>query len=168
LARAKLSYLWNAPGVAAKYQSAVSLHSHTNHSKESLAFIPEFAQKWLLLHWALEHQYGRSRVPVDLTKAHWTPPLTPKLAFEAERNQIENLLGLKGLVAITDHDNIEARELLRTEDAREIPFALEWSVPFGAAIFHLGIHNLPSQRAQEIVADLGAYTQKPASQDLTP
>jgi hypothetical protein len=39
-----------------------------------------------------------SRVPVDLTKAHWTPPLTPKLAFEAERNQIENVLGLRSHV----------------------------------------------------------------------
>jgi len=165
LAQAKLSYLWNAPGVAAKYQSAVSLHSHTNHSKESLAFIPEFAQRWLLLHWALEHQYKRSRVPVDLTKAHWTPPLTPKLALETERNQIENLLGLKGLVALTDHDNIEAQVLL-AEAAREIPFALEWTVPFGEAIFHLGIHNLPSHRAPEIVADLVAYTQNPASRDL--
>jgi hypothetical protein len=166
LAQAKLSYLWNAPGVAAKYQSAVSLHSHTNHSKESLGFIPEFAQRWALLHWALEHQYKRSRVPVDLTTAHWTPPLTPKLAFEAERNQVENVLGLKGLVALTDHDNIEARVLLMVEESREIPFALEWTVPFGEAIFHLGIHNLPSHRAHEIVADLVAYTQNPARKDL--
>jgi hypothetical protein len=166
LAQAKLSYLWNAPGVAAKYQSAASLHSHTNHSKESLGFILEFAQKWRPLQWALEYQYQRSRVPVDLTKAHWTPPLTPKLAFEAERNQIENVLGLKGLVALTDHDNIEARLLLMGEEAREIPFALEWTVPFGEAIFHLGIHNLPGHRAREIVADLVAYTQNPASKDL--
>ena len=164
MAQTKLSCLWNTPGVSGKYQSAVSLHSHTNHSKESLSFISEFSQKWPVLLWALEHQYKRSRVPVDLTKAHWTPPLTPQLAFETERNQIEKVLGLRGLVALTDHDNIEAPTLLRmVEETREIPFALEWAVPFGKAIFHLGIHNLPSHRAQEIVADLVAYTQNPSS-----
>jgi hypothetical protein len=166
LTQAKLSYLWNAPGVAGKYQSAVSLHSHTNQSKEGLGFILEFAKRWPLLQWALKHQYKRSRVPVDLTKAHWTPPLSPTLALEAERNQIENVLGLRGLVALTDHDNIEARVLLTVEEAKEMPFAMEWTVPFGEAIFHLEIHNLPGYRAHEIVADLVAYTQNRGSRDL--
>jgi hypothetical protein len=166
LAQTKLSCLWNAPGVVENYQAAVSLHSHTNHSKESLAFIPEFAQRWPVLRWALEHQYRRSRVPVDLTTAHWTPPLTPKLAFETESDQIENVLGLKGLVALTDHDNIEAHLLLVAEETREIPFSLEWTVPFDDAIFHLGIHNLPGDRAQEIVADLITYSQNPSSGNL--
>lgn len=163
MTQAKISCIWNAPGVAQKYQSAVSLHSHTNQSKEGLGFILEFAQKWPLLQWALEHQYKRSRVPVDLTKAHWTPPLSPTLALEVERNQIENVLGLTGLVALTDHDNIEARSLLTVEEVREMPFSFEWTVPFRESIFHLGIHNLPAHRAHEIVADLVAYTQNPAS-----
>ena len=166
MAQTKVSCLWNTPRIAGKYQAAVSLHSHTNCSKESLGFIPEFTQRWPLLHWALEHQYKRSRVPVDLTKAHWTPPLTPKLAFEAERNQIETVLGLTGFVALTDHDTIAACVLLMVEETKEIPFALEWTVPYGGAIFHLGIHNLPSHRAQTIVADLVAYTQNPCSRDL--
>ena len=45
------------------------------------------------------------------------------------------------------------------------PFGLEWTVPFGEAIFHLGIHNLPSRRAPAIVADLVAYTQKPCNRN---
>ena len=57
--------------------------------------------------------------------------------------------------------------LLMAEETSEIPFALEWTVPFGEAIFHLGIHNLPSHRAQEIVADLVAYTQNPSSRNLS-
>jgi hypothetical protein len=166
LAQTKLSCLWNAPGVVENYQAAVSLHSHTNHSKESLAFIPEFAQRWPVLRCALEHQYKRSRVPVDLTTAHWTPPLTPKVAFETESDQIENVLGLKGLVALTDHDNVEARLLLVAEETRETPFSLEWTVPFDDAIFHLGIHNLPGDRAQEMVADLITYSQNPSSGNL--
>jgi hypothetical protein len=96
LTQAKISYLWNAPGVAGKHQSAVSLHSHTNQSKEGLGFILEFAQSWPLLQWALEHQYKRSRVPVDLTKAHWTPPLSPTLALEAAQSSCVTGLVLIG------------------------------------------------------------------------
>jgi len=168
LAQTKLSCFWNKPDVAWDYQAAVSLHSHTNCSKESLGFIQEFAQRSPILRWALERQYRRSRVPVDLTTAYWTPPLSPKLAFEAERNQIENVLGLKGLVALTDHDSIEAPSLLRmVEGSREIPFSLEWSVPFGEAIFHLGVHNLPNHSVNGIVAELAAYTQDPSSRNLS-
>jgi hypothetical protein len=119
------------------------------------------------MRWALDRQCQRSRIPVDFTRAFWTPPLTPKLAFEAERDQIENVLGLAGLVALTDHDNIEAPTLLRmVTEASQIPFALEWSVPFEGAIFHLGVHNLPDSRAHGIMSELAAYTQNPSSRDL--
>jgi hypothetical protein len=168
LAQTKLSCHWNNPDVARGYKAAVSLHSHTNCSKESLGFIQEFAQKWPVLRWALERQYKRSRVPVDLTTAYWTPPLTPALAFETERNQIENVLGLTSLVALTDHDCIDAPTFLRTAaEARKIPFSLEWSVPFGDAIFHLGVHNLPSYSVHGIVNELAAYTQEPSSRNLS-
>ena len=45
MAQNQLSCFWNEPDFGGKYRSAVSLHSHTNHSKESLRFIPEFTQK---------------------------------------------------------------------------------------------------------------------------
>jgi hypothetical protein len=45
--------------------------------------------------------------------------------------------------------------------------AMEWTVPFGEAIFHLGIHNLPSRQASELVGELQAYTQNPSRQDLS-
>ena len=75
---------------------------------------------------------------------YWTPPLTPKLAYETEREQIENILGMMSLVSLTDHDNIDAPILLQTMsgDART-PVSVEWSVPFGGTVFHLGVHNLP-------------------------
>jgi len=43
-----------------------------------------------------------------------------------ERNQIEEVLGLTGLVSLTDHDTISAPTLLRVvEETSRIPFALE-------------------------------------------
>jgi len=168
LAQNKLSRLCDKLEFDKQYMSAVSLHSHTNHSKESLHFIPKFTRKHPILHWALERQAKRSTIPVDLVKAYWTPPLPPKAAFEVEKNQIEVVLGVVGLVSLTDHDTIEAPTLLRmVAETKEVPLALEWSVPFGDAIFHLGVHNLPSRRAQELVADLAVYTRAPSDSRLS-
>ncbi len=128
----------------AGYLAGVSLHSHTNRSKESLHFISKFTEKHPVLHWLLEREAGKSTVPVDLARAYWTPPLPPKAAFEVEHNQVESMLDLKGLVSLTDHDTIEAPSLLRMlVDTWDVPLSLEWSVPFAGTIFHLGIHNLP-------------------------
>jgi len=84
-----------------------------------------------------------------------------------KKNQIENTLGLKSLVSLTDHDTIEAPVLLRTErETAKTPISLEWSVPFAGTIFHLGVHNLPGTRAQAIMDDLAAYTRTPDDRRL--
>lgn len=167
MAQNQISCFWNEPKVPGKYRSAVSLHSHTNHSRESLRFIPEFTQKRPLLRWALERQSRRSTIPVDWVRAYWTPPLPPKLAFEVERNQIEQVLALAALVSLTDHDSISAPTALRVvEETSQIPLALEWSVPFEGEVFHLGVQNLPSAEAQTIVDDLSAYTRHQSTRQL--
>lgn len=158
----KLSYFRNHPEQTAKYLTAVSLHSHTNNSKESLRFIPEFAEKYLPLRWALERQCKKATIPVDFDRAYWTPPLTAERSHEVESAQIENVLGLASLVSLTDHDSLAAPALLRAlPGTSQTPFALEWSVPYGGAVFHLGVHNLPERHAQEMAGDLAAYTRQP-------
>jgi hypothetical protein len=120
-----------------------------------------------MLHAALERQCRKSRIPVDFARAYWTPPLTPKLAYETEQSQIENTLGLKSLVSLTDHDTIEAPLFLRSvPDMAQTPISLEWSVPFAGTIFHLGVHNLPSGQAEAIMDDLAAYTLNPSDRCL--
>ncbi len=167
MAETKLSCFWHGPDLGRDTRAAVSLHGHTNRSKESLQFIPELAHKGPMLHAALQKQCNKARFPIDFTRAYWTPPLTPKLAYETEKNQIENTLGLKSLVSLTDHDNIEAPVLLRTErETAKTPISLEWSVPFSGTVFHLGVHNLPGGKAQAIVDDLAAYTLNPDQQRL--
>ncbi len=131
MAETKLSCFWHRPDLGRDTRAAVSLHGHTNRSKESLQLIPELARKGPMLHEALEKQCRKARFPVDFSRAYWTPPLTPKLAYETEKNQIENTLGLKSLVSLTDHDNIEAPLMLRAErETAKTPISLEWSVPF--------------------------------------
>ena len=161
MAETKLSCFWHGPDLGPPIRVAVSLHGHTNYSKESLQLIPQLARKGPMLHEALEKQCRKSRIPVDFSRAYWTPPLSPKLAYETEKDQIENTLGLTALVSLTDHDNIEAPMWLRSRGNSTTPISLEWSVPFAGTIFHLGVHNLPVGQAQAIMHDLAAYTKNP-------
>jgi hypothetical protein len=162
MAETKLACFWHGPDLGRDTRAAVSLHGHTNCSKESLQLIPELARRAPMLHEALEKQCRRSTIPVDFSRAYWTPPLAPKLAYETERDQIENTLGLNSLISLTDHDTIEAPLLLRTVvETAKTPISLEWSVPFAGTIFHLGVHNLPSGQALAITDDLAAYTRNP-------
>jgi len=162
----KVTCLWKEPGAAAPYRTGVSLHSHTNHSRESLYFIAEYAAR----HWPFrkllatqeKKAQDKSAITVDFWKGYWLPPLPPLAAFELEKNQIEQNLSLESMVSITDHDNIEAPMLLRVvPEARRVPVSFEWTAPFEDAIFHIGVHNLPSGRAQSILADLAEYTRCP-------
>jgi hypothetical protein len=169
--RRKVTYLWKEPDSARSYRAAVSLHGHTNRSRESLYFIAEFANRNPLLRRALgakdREAQRESDIRLDFHRAYWTPPLPPLAAFLAERNQIEGKLDMPGMVSLTDHDNIEAPMLLRVvPEARQIPVSTEWSVPFRDTILHIGVHNLPSSKAQEIMGQLQAFTQNPAEEDL--
>jgi hypothetical protein len=52
--------------------------------------------------------------------------------------------------------------LLRTVAvSRHIPVSVEWTVPFGATAFHLGIHNLPSAQGTAWMERLAAFTAMP-------
>ncbi|MBN1567614.1 MAG: hypothetical protein JXA73_07190 [Acidobacteria bacterium] len=157
---ATIDYLWKTPGVAKTYTSALSLHGHTLFSKESLDFIIAQAKQSAVLRWALGTQVKRCKNPkADFARAYWTPPLTPRGAYEVERNQIENRLGLSGMVSITDHDNIDAPIRLRLlPQTRHIPISLEWTVPFESIKIHLGIHNLPSSSARRWLSEMQEYT----------
>jgi hypothetical protein len=167
----KVTYLWKEPGAPKPYRTAVSLHGHTNLSREGLYFIPEFAARYGPLRAALAFQDRRaqtiSAIRLDFWKAYWTPPLPPLAAFRLEREQIEQKLGLSSLISLTDHDSIAAPLLLRVvPEARPIPVSMEWSVPFRDTILHLGMHNLPSAQAESIMARCAAFTAHPAEEDL--
>lgn len=163
-----ISYLWREPKAAEGFKSAVSLHSHTNQSKETLDFIAEMSQDWPwlmpIMRWAEDRSEEKTGIRPQYTKSYWTPPLTPKLAFDLEEKQIENLLQLPGMVSLSDHDDINAPMLLRSlNSARHIPVSLEWTVPFGSTAFHLGVHNLPSATGAAWQERLAQFTALPVT-----
>ena len=168
MASTKISCIWRSAGCTRGYQTGLSLHSHTRHSKEKLQFIPAFTEKWPVIQRALDRQYRKSVVPVDLSRAYWTSPLTPKLALEVERDQIERELDLAALVSLTDHDSIQAPSLLRLgSETAEVPLSMEWTVPYCGSVFHLGIHNLPLEHAHDVTKALEQYTQSPHTLQVT-
>jgi len=169
--QSQLTCLWKEPGAAKEYRAAVSLHGHTSHSKEGLSFIGEYASRNPVLRAALATQERdamvKSAIKVDFARAYWTPPLPALAAFEVERDQIERVLEVASMVSLTDHDTIEAPMLLRfVPEARETPVSVEWSVPYSDTTFHMGVHNLPSGRAEAIMAQLAEYTKEPIETQL--
>jgi hypothetical protein len=166
--QSKLTCLWADPKAPREYRTAVSLHSHTSHSKESLFFIAEYASRQTVLHWALttyaKRAYTRGAITVDFRKAYWTPPLRPLAAFRLERDQIQDHLNLAGIVSLTDHDNIEASTLLQVvPEASQTPVSVEWTVPYKDTMLHIGVHNLPAARAEDTMAKLTEYPKSPAN-----
>jgi hypothetical protein len=166
VSQSSISYLWREPEAAKGFTTGVSLHSHTNQSRETLDFLAELSRDWGLLQpimrWAERRSHRASGIRPDYARSYWTPPLTPRIAFDLERGQIENQLQLSALVSLTDHDDINAPLLLRSVDsARHIPVSVEWTVPFYESAFHIGVHNIPSADGQGWMNRLEAFTAIP-------
>jgi hypothetical protein len=171
MASSTISYLWRDKKASEGFRSGISLHSHTNQSQETLDFLANWGNQYPWVRSLLVRAEERAKrlfgVRLDYAASYWTPPMTPKLAFDLESRQIEKL-DLRPMVSITDHDNITAPMLLRTvPSARQIPVSVEWSAPYGEQSFHLGVHNLPSAKAAEWMQTLADYTARPKDARFT-
>jgi hypothetical protein len=171
MARSTISYLWRDTQAPRGFKTGVSLHSHTNQSIETLDFLANFGNQFPVLRPFLSRMERSSQekygIRINYAAAYWTPPMTPRLAFDLESSQIEGL-DLEPMVSITDHDTINAPMLLRTiASARQIPVSVEWSAPYGPQSFHLGVHNLPSGEANEWMATMAEYSADPSDARLT-
>ena len=168
---ATISYLWRDKDAPRGFTTGISLHGHTNQSHETLDFLANFGNQFPVMRPLLTRLERRAEemrgVRVNYAASYWTPPMTPKLAFDLESRQIERL-GLASMVSLTDHDNINAPMLLRTvPSARQIPVSVEWSAPYGGVqAFHLGVHNLPSAHAAQWMATLHEFTAQPSDERL--
>jgi len=156
---------WKGETPVHRFRTGVSLHSHTLHSRESLTFIYRAAASAGIVAAAIrrgEQQYRKVHgTELNLARGWWTPPLGPHDAWLTEKNQIEEL-GLNPLISLTDHDDIEAPVSLQIlEECRGIPISFEWTLPYGPAFFHLGVHNLPPAIARRWFDDLNDYTRTP-------
>ncbi len=162
LKNTRLTILPQGDNLSKNAKTGVSLHCHTQFSREMLDFVPHYAEKIPIIShfWKKERdsyvkKEGRQ---IDFETAFWSPPLDENQVYSFEKNQI-NKLGLDAIVSITDHDNIGASlSLNETLQGESAPISLEWTVPFDYGFFHLGVHNLPKHNALEISKQLLDYT----------
>jgi hypothetical protein len=158
--------LWRQANVRDGYSTAVSLHSHTMHSREGLDFVPRVLRRvplaYAALEWIEERHRRQTGKPIPFERAFWRPPLNPHAAYDLEAAQIRSLLGLRPLVSLTDHDSVEACAELHAIGI-DVPYSLEWTVPYHGTVFHIGVHNLPPEQARGIETAMAAATAAPVS-----
>jgi hypothetical protein len=164
-ARTQLYFLPADGSVTRAFRTGVSLHSHTEHSRERLGELPRYLERMPVVAQFLQWERNRYRAGtgriLDFSRAYWRGPLCARSAYDVERLQIERL-GLRPIVSLTDHDTIQAGILLQSGRATgEIPVSVEWTVPYEQAYFHLGIHILDSAHAGSWMQALSEYTRVP-------
>jgi hypothetical protein len=162
LKKTRLHILNEAENLTSKAKTGVSLHCHTEHSKEMLDFVPHYAEKLPIIShfWKKERdkyqeEQGKG---IDFSTAFWSPPLTPHDVYRIEKEQM-NSAGLEAIVSLSDHDSIDGNLMVneRIENSKA-PISLEWTVPFEYGFFHVGVHNLPKESAVDITKTLLDYT----------
>jgi hypothetical protein len=161
---------WLEPGLDRRFRTGVSLHSHTLHSLESLDFIYQAARYSSILRWALRKGEARylklNGEALDLRRGWWTPPLGAREAHEVESSQITSF-GFAPIISLTDHDDIEAPMSLQAMDASlNVPVSVEWTVPYRATFFHVGVHNLAPRGARGMMRRFRNFTARPEEWDL--
>lgn len=173
LKKTQLHILSKPTDLSARAKTGVSLHCHTEHSKEMLDFLPHYADRLPIINyfWRKERNKYREKEGkgIDFSTAYWSPPMSGRSVFDIEKEQITGA-GLEAIVSVTDHDSIDAcLEVNESEDNRRAPISLEWTVPFDYGYFHVGVHNLPKDRAVELTQTLLGYTfgEDPTDEKLT-
>ncbi len=162
LQKTRLHILREPKDLSTTAKTGVSLHCHTEYSKEMLDFIPFYAEKLPIIshYWKKEQAsyLEREGKAIDFTTSYWSPPMTPQHVYDIEKDQL-NKAGLDAIVSITDHDHIGGNLTINDAGtAQGIPISMEWTVPFEYGFFHVGVHNLPRDRADEIAQTLLDYT----------
>lgn len=162
LKRTRLHILHRAESLTSKAKSGVSLHCHTRHSREMLDFVPHYAEKLPIVayFWKRERQrfFEREGEFPNFSNAFWEPPMDGQSIYNIEKTQI-NETGLNAIVSLTDHDCIDAAlEVNKHAENSQAPISFEWTVPFSFGFFHVGVHNLPKERAVELTKTLLDFT----------
>lgn len=162
LKRTRLHILHQPKDLSRNAKTGVSLHCHTENSKEMLDFIPHYAAKLPVISyfWNRERRSHIKRRGKDIAfdGSYWSPPMTAGEVYDLEKRQI-NEAGLDAITSITDHDCIDANLQINENTPNEqAPISMEWTVPFEFGFFHVGVHNLPKESAVELSKTLLDFT----------
>ena len=148
------------PRPAQEFDYAVSLHNHSHHSIENMAFLNEVVKLRFMrpFRGLLQKAFGLASI-VDLNYADifYRSPLSVEDVFLTESASAAEF-GFPGVhLGITDHDEAGGSiELLRAhpEAGHRIPLGEEISIYFDDYLFHLGVTGLPSKGIEYLHAAL--------------
>ncbi len=140
----------------ARWNTLVSLHTHSCHSTENLASL-----NWVMnlsymrpLKGVLRRAFGLPAAgEIDYRLLCYNPPFQPIDIWRMESASAAALGVGRLLLAITDHDEVAGGiELLEQLPDREPEIALgeELSIQFEKWVFHLGVTGLPAARVADI------------------
>jgi hypothetical protein len=155
-----------------EFPFAVSLHNHSQHSIENMAFLNEVVKLSFMrpLRGILQSSFGLAAIP-DLNYADifYRSPLSVEDVFTTESASAAQL-GFNGVhLGITDHDEVSGSvELahLHPEEAHRNPLGEEISIHFDDYLFHLGVTGLPADTIQQTHVDLQAAAKENRLDDL--
>jgi len=168
--RSEIHFLQTHRSVIRAFRTGISLHSHTECSREELSGLPRHLERMPVVSHFLRRELERYEAstghPLDFSCAYWRGPLSARSAYDLESKQIEHL-DLPAIVSLTDHDNIDAGLQLQSEHIiSDVPVSVEWTVPFEHTYFHIGVHNMAPQQARSIMSRMAAFTRNPDAQVL--
>lgn len=154
----KINILKERQDLSGVAKTGISLHCHTEYSRERLDFLPHYADKIPIISTLLQKEdrdfTKRTGTGIDFASAFWSPPLSPQSVYDIEKKQIDSA-GLRSFVSLTDHDCINGNRIVKDADGEaQVPISLEWTVPFEYGFFHLGVHNLPAEESEMIATQL--------------
>jgi hypothetical protein len=151
-------------------RTGVSLHSHSECSREALDFVPGIARRIplvaTLFEWSVASYQRENGRPLDFSSVYWRPPLAPAAVVASERRQIAERFDLDALVSLTDHDTVEGPRRMRAGGAPDTPLSVEWTVRVEDVAFHFGVHAIDPARLDEVERELAAYTRGRSRQSL--
>jgi hypothetical protein len=160
------------PHPAREFDCAVSLHNHSQHSIENMAFLNEVVKLSFMrpLRGILQSAFGLAAIQ-DLNYADifYRSPLSVEDVFRTESASAA-ALGFNAVqLGITDHDEVSGSvELARLhpEEAHRNPLGEEISIHFDDYLFHLGVTGLPAAGIEQLHADLQAAAKENRLDDL--
>jgi hypothetical protein len=160
------------PHPAREFSCAVSPHSHSHHSIETMGFLNQVVKLRFMrpFRGLLQDAFGLAGI-ADLNYADifYRSPLSVEDVLRTESASAATL-GFAGVhLGITDHDEVAgSTELLRThpEVAHRNPLGEEISIYFDDYLFHLGVTGMPAAGIEQLHGGLQAAARERRLDDL--
>ena len=172
MATSTISYLWRDKEAPKGFRTGVSLHSHTNQSRETLDFLANFGNQYPVMRPLLSRLERRAerdpRRARELRGQLLDAAHDPQAGLRpGKRGRSKSWTWRRWFPSPTTTTSRRPCCCAPCPARGRFRFPSSGARPTAAQSFHLGVHNLPSARATEWMATLAEYTAHPSDARLT-